>query len=172
MVAPTDFNLQSLHGRTFEGFVQFQIPDGSVWYRLKERQTMTFNMKFDRSKHYADDGTLAVDPAGISHTFSMSLKITSDMFDSVWPPTDKKTLSYWIYKNMTFAPIEVIFVTSFKLLNGPAGDTSRNSVNIKFVLNPDSFTPSLGATGGAPEITVGGIVMSITNATRSTTTDQ
>ena len=40
MVAPTNFNEQIYRGKAFEGFVQFQIPDGSsAWYRMKERQS-------------------------------------------------------------------------------------------------------------------------------------
>ncbi len=173
MVAPTDLNLQSLHGRTFEGFVQFQIPDGSTWYRMKERQTMQFRMQYNRVEHYSDDGLKAVDPSGHSHSFTMTIKVTSDMFDSVFSSTsDKKTLSYWIYQNEINAPIQVIFVTSMPTLSGPAGATTENDVNLKFVLDPSGFSTGLGASGGSPEITVSGTVLSITSALRSTTTDQ
>lgn len=184
MVSPTDLNLQSLRSRSFEGFVQLQIPDGTIWYRLRERQTMSFNMNYDKIKHYSDDGVLVVDPAGTSHSFTMNIKLTSDMFDdTVWTFTsgildknitfgEKNTLSYWIYKNEIREPITIIFVTSFTTLSGPVGDLLDNDVNIKFVLSPDSFTSSLGASGGSPEIIVSGIVTSITNAARTTTTDQ
>lgn len=173
MAPPTDLNLQSLHGRTFEGFVQFQVPDGSTWYRMKERQTMQFQMRYDRVVHYSDDGQKAVDPSGHSHTFNMTIKVTSDMFDSVFSASsDKKTLSYWIYQNEIYQPIQVIFVTSMPTLSGPSGFTTQNDVNLKFVLDPNGFSTSLGASGGSPEITVSGTVLSITSALRSTTTDQ
>ena len=97
MVAPTNFNLQTLRGKAFQGFVQFQIPTDTTpptgsgtWYRLKERQTMRVDLNFPRATHYSDDGTLAVDPAGQNHSFQMSIKLTSDMFDTANPPTDKK----------------------------------------------------------------------------------
>ena len=180
MVAPTNFNLQTLRGRTFEGFVQFQIPTTTIppsgvgaWYRMKERQNMTFNMNFDRARHYSDDGLLAVDPAGISHNFTMTIKVTSDLFDNVFSESsDKQTLSYWIYRNTINAPIQVIFVTSFTTLTGPAGSTTENDVNLKFVLDPSTFTPSMGSSGGSPEMTVSGTVVSITSALRETTTEQ
>lgn len=173
MVAPTDFNLVALHGQAFKGFVQFQIPDGSVWYRMKERQTMTFTMKYNRVPHYSDSGELVLDPAGISHNFTMNLKITSDLFDNVFSASsDKQTLSYWIYQNEINEPIEVIFVTSFDTLAGPSGSPTEDKVNIKFVLDPSEFRPSLGASGGAPEIVVSGQVTSITSALRSTTNEQ
>ena len=180
MVA-TDLNLQTLRGRTFEGFVQFQIPTTAIppsgagtWYRLKERQTMQFTMVFPRATHYSDDGTLAVDPSGQQHSFQMSIKLTSDMFDSLFSESsDKKTLSYWIYRNKIHQPIQIIFVTSFSTLSGPAGsDVLENDVNIKFVLDPNSFSTGLSANGGSPELSVSGAVISITSALRSTTTSQ
>lgn len=172
MVAPTDLNLVALHGYTFKGFVQFQVPNGSTWYRLKERQNMTFSMHYNRAPHYSDAGQLSLDPAGISHNFSMNLKITADMFDRVHPPTDQKTLSYWMYRCEQNDPVDVIFVASFENLAGPAGFTTEKYVNIKFVLDPSNFTPSLGASGGSPEIVVSGAVKSITSALRATTSDQ
>ncbi len=183
MVAPTDFNLESLHGRTFKGFVQFQEPDGSVWFRLKERQEMTFQMNYARAPHYTDDGRKVLDPAGSNHQFQMTLKVTSDMFDdTVWTFTngildtglviDKETLSYWMYKNELREPIEVIFVTSMEMLSGPSGDTGDDTVNIKFRLDPSGFTTGLGSSGGAPNITVSGEVLAVTNAVRASTSEQ
>ncbi len=173
MVAPTNFNLQALHGRTFQGFVQFQIPDGSVWYRMKERQQMTFNIRFDRAPHYNDAGLKANDPAGFSHSFTMDLKVTSDLFDDIFSASsDKQTLSYWIFQNTINEPITVIFVTSMEMLLGPSGSTDEDTVNIKFVLDPTTFSPSMGASGGAPSITVSGDVLSITSAVRDSTSEQ
>ena len=175
MVAPTNFNLQTLRGRAFQGFVQFQIPTDTTpptgvgsWYRLKERQTMQFSMNFPRATHYSDDGTLAVDPSGQNHSFQMSIKLTSDMFDTADPPTDKKTLSYWIHRNKIHQPIQAIFVTSL-----PTLDTSTNNdVNIKFVLDPNVFSTGLSPNGGSPELSVSGAVISITSALKSNGTDQ
>lgn len=180
MVAPTNFNLQTLRGRTFEGFVQFQIPTTTIpptgtgtWFRMKERQTMSFKLQYNRSEHYDDAGIKAVDPAGHAHSFTMDIKLTSDLFDNVFSESsDKQTLSYWIFRNSTNQPIQVLFVTSFAMLTGPAGSTTESNINLKFVLDPSTFTPSTGATGGSPSITVSGTVVSITNALRATTTDQ
>lgn len=178
-----NLNTDNLHGRTFKGFVQFQVPDGSTWYRLKERQNMSFNISYQRVIHYTDDGRKVSDPSGSNHTFQMTIKLTSDMFDNTpWTYTgailnsglaiDKETLSYWIYKNELNEPIEVIFVTSFEMLSGPSGATSENDINLKFRLDPHTFSTGLGSSGGSPEITVSGIVLSITSALRSNTSDQ
>lgn len=183
MVLPTNLNEDQFHGRTFKGYVQFQEPDGSVWFRMKERQAMTFNMSYTMADHYTDDGRKIQDPAGHNHTFSMPIKVTSDMFDdTTWTYTngildddlviDKETLSYWIYKLEINKPIIIIFVVSMEMLTGPSGSSTSKNINFKFRLQPSSFGTGLGNAGGAPTITVGGTVLSITSALRSTTTEQ
>jgi hypothetical protein len=171
MVAPTNFNLQNYRGRTFQGFVQFQIPDGSTWYRMKERQNFSFNLNFNKASHYSDDGQLALDPAGISHSFNLTIKLTSDMFDGTTfgASSDKKTLSYWIYKNQINEPIEVIFVASFQTIDSP---DNKDYVNLKFRLHPNSFSSGLGANGGSPELTISGNILEITNAIREIDAEQ
>ncbi len=180
MVTPTDLGVKEKRGTTFKGFVQFQDPGvGSTWFRLKERQTLNVTFKFNRAQHYDDAGNLALDPAGISHSFTMTLKVTSDLFDTTFDTTspisgmDTKTLSYWIAKNAVQEPIEVIFVTSMTMLEDPAGGQTTPFINLKFTLNPDTFGPiTYSASGGSHEITVSGIVTSITEVIRDTTTDQ
>lgn len=180
MVAPTNFNLSTLRGTTFKGFVQFQDPGvGTTWFRMKERQTLQITFKFNRAQHYDDAGTLALDPAGIAHSFSMVLKVTSDLFDNTFDTTspisgiDTQTLTFWIAKNQVHEPVEVLFVTSMEMLDGPAGTPTEKFINLKFTLVPDTFGPiTYSATGGSHEITVSGIVTSITEAIRDTTTEQ
>jgi len=180
MVQPTNFNLQNLRGTTFKGFVQFQDPGaGSTWFRLKERQTLSVTFKFNRVQHYDDAGNLTLDPAGISHSFTMVLKVTSDLFDNTFDLTspitgiDTQTLSYWIAKNQVQEPIDVLFVTSMQMLEGPAGSTSEDVINLKFTLSPDTFGPiTYSASGGSHDITVSGIITSITEAIRDTTEEQ
>ena len=185
MTAPTNFNEKIYRGKAFEGFVQFQIQDGSVWYRMKERQSMSLTLNYTRTEHYSDSGQKAVDPSGFSHSFSMDIKLTSDMFsNTAWTYTggvldknvsfssaDKKTLSYWLYKNEINQPIEIIFVTSFPTLTAPS-PSSNDDVNVKIRVNPNQFSTGLSASGGVPELKITGTVLSITHAVRSTTTDQ
>lgn len=167
-MAPTNFNLDTLRGHTFKGFVQFQAPDGGAYFRLKERQTMSLNMRYDRVKHYQDDGTLHVDPAGVSHSFDMRIKLTSDMIDNVFSASsDKKTLSYWIQQCNLHQPVEAIFVGTMETFSGPAGFTSEKFIHFKFTLDPSNFSPSLNTGGGSPEITVGGIVLRVESVVRT-----
>lgn len=163
MVDPTDFNLQSLRTRTFKGFVQFQIPDGSTWYRLKERQAVTINFNFQREQHYSDAGVKALDPAGHNHTFSMRLKFTGDLFDDTFSASsNKETLSYWIYKNTVNEPIEVVFVATLEAIAG-----TNKYTHLKFKLDPSSFGPITYGQGGTNEIGVSGEVISITSLNTS-----
>ena len=39
-------NEQSLRTSTFKGFVQFKDPDGSTYYRMKERQAFGITLNF------------------------------------------------------------------------------------------------------------------------------
>jgi len=113
MVVPTNFNPREKRGTTFKGFVQFQDPGaGSTFFRLKERQTLNVTFRFNRAQHYDDAGNLTLDPAGISHSFNMVIKVTSDLFDTSFSTSsDSKTLSFWIAKNQANEPIDVVFVS-------------------------------------------------------------
>lgn len=179
MVAPTDFNERDKRTTTFKGFVQFQEPDSSTFFRMKERQTLNVTFRFNRAQHYDDQGLLTLDPAGISHSFNMVLKVTSDLFDTTFDTTspitgmDKKTISFWIAKNQVNEPLEIIFVTSMQALEDPAGGQTTPFINLKFTLVPDTFGPiTYSATGGSHDITISGIVTSIAEVIRDTTTDQ
>lgn len=161
-----DHNLQSLRTRTFKGFVQFQ--NGSDWYRLKEKQSITINFNFIRENHYSDAGQKAVDPAGINHSFSMRLKVTSDLFDDVFSASSNtNTLSYWIYKNTIHEPVEIVFVATMEALSGPTGSLTEKYIHIKFTLDPSQFGPITYGSGGTNEISVSGDVLSIAELKRS-----
>ena len=170
MVAPTNFNLQTYRGTTFKGFVQFQLPDGATWFRLKERQSFSFSLGFQRTTHYDDAGKLALDPSGLNHTFTLAVKLTSDMFDTSFSsPSDKKTITYWMKKSQDNEPIEIIFVTSFQALDSP---DSKDFINLKFRLMPNTFASGLGASGGSPVLDISGNILEVTDAIRTTTSEQ
>ncbi len=174
MVVPTDFNLQNLRARTFKGFVQFQDPSNpGVFLRMKERQTMRLNFQFNRETHYSDTGKKAIDPQGFNHTFSIDLKVTADLFDDDFSASsDQKTLSFWIFKNQEYDPIEVIFVTTIEALSGPAGDTGDKFIHLKFVLDPNTFGAiQFGATGGAVSMAVSGDILSIETVERTSSNE-
>jgi len=167
MVVPTDFNLQGLRTRAFKGFVQFQDPDNpSVFLRLKERQTMNVTFNFSRDPHYNDSGIKVLDPSGHGHQFSTVLKVTSDLLDTQYDDnSDQKTLSFWIFRNEIYNPIQIIFVTTLEARDG-------QFLHFKYTLDPQTFGPvTLGASGGTSDITVAGEVISIEEIIKTSTID-
>jgi len=172
MVTPTDFNLQGLRTRAFKGFVQFQDPaDAGIFLRLKERQTMNVTFAFNREPHYDDAGIKVLDPAGHGHSFTTTLKLTTDLiddeYDKVTPDasSDQRTLSFWILKNELYEPIQVIFVTTFEARDG-------QFIHFKFTLDPQTFGPiTLGASGGTSNISVAGEVIRIEEIRKTGTID-
>ena len=145
-----DFNLQNLRTRTFKGFVQFQSPDSgnSAYYRIKERQSVRIDFRFDYATHYTDAGQKVLDPQGYSHGFTMDLKTTSDLFDDTWLDSDAATagltssptvpvndgtdmawqsLSYWIARGNANEPIQITFVATLKALSGPTRTTGTGA---------------------------------------------
>lgn len=172
MVVPTNFNLQNLRTRAFKGFVQFQEPDNpSVFLRLKERQTTNVTFSFSRAPHYSDSGIKVLDPSGHDHSFSMVLKVTSDLLDDQYDTNDtetgadKKTLSYWILKNEVYDPIQIIFVTTLEARDG-------SFLHFKYTLEPQTFGPvTIGSSGGTSDITVTGEVIAIEEIIKTGTID-
>lgn len=174
----TNVNLQTLRAQQVKGFVQFQdLTTPSQYWRLKDRQTMTIGYNFGRVEHYQDDGTKARDWAGYNHTFTMKLKITSDMFSTNYPftaPTsaDKNTINYWIYQNIPDpgnnhapTPFNIIFVTTHLTL-----DTTNPWILHTFTLDPTSFSDiTWDATAGAQEITISGEIVSVASIQRQST---
>ncbi len=168
----TDFNLQNLRTRAFKGFVQFQDPDNaSIFLRLKERQTMNVTFSFSRAPHYNDSGIKVLDPSGHDHSFSTTLKVTSDLLDDQYdkndPDTgaDQKTLSFWILKNELYEPIQILFVTTLEARDG-------QFLQFKYTLEPQTFGPvTLGQSGGTSDITVAGEVIAIEEIVRASTPD-
>ena len=169
-----DFNLSSLRARRFKGYLQFQDPDNTSNYlRLKERQTMSINLSFGRDSHYDDQGQKVLDPAGYTHNFSVGLKTSADMFDTgfTWTgfgesgnvvPTDKSSLSYWIYKNQIYEPVELIFITTMETL----GSSSNKYLHLKFTCDVNQFSP-VSRSGAISDTSVSGEILRIESVKRS-----
>lgn len=179
----TDLNLQALRAQQVMGFVQFQDPTTSTQYwRLKERQTMTIGYNFGRVEHYQDDGTKVRDWAGYNHTFTLKIKVTTDMISNnsnLSSPTsaDKTTISYWIYQNTPDpannhvpTPFTMTFVATQLALSGPAGDPTNKWILHTFTLDPSNFGDiTWNTTEGTYEITISGEILSITSIKRQAT---
>lgn len=170
-----DFNLASLRARRFKGFVQFQDPENSSTYlRLKERQNMSVSFNWNKQEHYSDDGTKVFDPNGFNHSFSVTMKTSSDLFDADYSGIDLtdsttydgKTISYWIKKSQNYENVEIIFVATIEA----EGSNSDRYIHIKFKGEVESITPiSLPTAGATSETVVSGQIKEITEVKKTTT---
>jgi hypothetical protein len=168
-----DINLQGLRTSTYKGFIEFKDPDGSTYYRIKERQNATLGFSFSYSEHYTDSGFKSLDPTGYNHSFDMTLKVTSDMIDDVTSsggaPNDKKTISYWIYKASQMDPIDLVFVAKQEALAEPSGQSSNEKhLWYKFKVRLTSFTTAYGTSGGSQNWDLRGIITEINAIERTT----
>jgi len=172
----TDFNLQNLRARKFKGYLQLQDPDvsnGTSYLRLKELQTFEIGFSFNREAHYDDQGQKVLDPSGYQHTFRCAIKTSADMFDTgfTWlgfgsgsnvAPTDKSSLSYWIYKNQNFEPVELIFITTMETLGTNTHATTGDKfLHMKFTCDVNSFTPVTRGSSAVSETDIGGEILRI-----------
>jgi hypothetical protein len=174
-------NLQTLRGRTFQGFVEFvDSVSPTNFYRLQERQTATITYDYTLDEHYRDDGIKGVDPAGYNSSISITLKVTSDMFDNTTSSSTANNLTYWIssidptingpsgYTAPTHNPLQVTFVGTITTLSGPSGSLGEKYIHfvVNAVINhygPITWNPN----GGIWEMTISGPILSITAPTRS-----
>jgi len=170
----SDINLSSLRARKYKGYLQMQDPESTSNYlRLKERQTMSISFNFQREGHYDDQGQKINDPTGYSHSFSCSIKTTPDMFDTGFrydgagdtdnvAPTDKSTISYWIYKNQIYEPVELIFITTHETL----GTGANKYLHLKFTCDVNAITP-VTLSGATSETTISGEILRVEAVKRS-----
>jgi len=173
-MASVNFNLSSLRARRFKGYLQFQDPDNTSNYlRLKERQTMNISLSFGRDSHYDDQGQKVLDPSGYTHQFSVGLKTTADLFDTAFtwngfggsntPPTDKSSISYWVYKNQNYEPVELVFITTMETV---ASAGTSKYLHLKFTCDVNSFTP-VTLAGATSETDISGEILKIEAVKRS-----
>lgn len=163
-----NFNIASLRARRFKGFLQFQDPTNTSDYlRLKERQNFSITFNWSKQEHYSDDGTKVFDPNGYNHTFNITMKTSSDLFDTTYSTSsDTKTLSYWIAKSQNYENVEIVFVATIEA----EGSNSNKFIHIKFIGEIESITPISLPTGGATsETQISGQIKEITEVKKTTT---
>lgn len=80
----------------FDSFVQLQF--GADRYLFDGLQETAIEYDFLDVDKYSYQGQLKLVKAGQNHTWEIRIAQTADMYDTVDPPTDVKTLSYYIYQ--------------------------------------------------------------------------
>ena len=178
-----DWNDPNFRTRRYKGYVQFNDPSSSSdWYRLKEKQSVSLSLSFSLSTHYDDAGMKFLDPQGHTHTFSTTIKLTSDMIDDATADWDSSassaktsetsSLSYWIEKLQRYEPVLMTFVSTSVALSGPtnapqASQASEKYVKMKFKMQPTTFAFDLDST--AQSVQIQGTVTDIVHIKRTAT---
>ena len=87
------FNTQANLSQVFKGV--FIIFDGPTEFQYDELQTMTRSYTPAVEKHFSASGVKKVVKSGDDSTAQIVVKSTVDLHDTVDPPTDTKTISYF-----------------------------------------------------------------------------
>jgi len=94
----TDFNSALLENRAqvYDSFLQ--LTDGSNRYRLKSLQSSEPEFEYPNIDRIADDGSLFLTPTVSQHQYKQTMVLTTSEVDTVSPPTDIKTISWFIFQ--------------------------------------------------------------------------
>jgi len=158
-----DWNEQEDIGLTYKGF--FQIYDGATPFRFKKLQEVTIQTSADSEKHYSDDGFKNMDSVGDSSTFQFRTKKTADLFDTVNPPTDTKTISYFMDQIINQRVLPLI---RFEGIQETEAATNA-FVHVDFTAFVTDIEDTRNAATGAPEIVVSGEIKEMSQAQRTAT---
>jgi len=159
-----DFDINQIADRAegFDGFLQLQ--EGSNFYRFRSLQTLNTLFDWLDEDRYDDSGTLALIRNGQNHTFEMDIILTADEADTVTPPTNTKTLSYFIHqKEILKNRVTGTFVGKFK-----TKAASPSFVNLRVTLDIQRIGIAREA-GGVITAPISGRIIAFTNLLRETT---
>ena len=159
----TDWNEQINIALTYKGF--FQVYDGATPFRFKKLQEVTIIVSADSEKHYSDDGIKNLDSIGDSSTFTFRTKKTADLFDTADPPTDTKTISYFMDQIMNERVLPISRFEGVQQTEAP----SNAFVHVDFTGFVTDIEDTRNATTGAPEVVITGEIRVSTLAQRSAT---
>ena len=110
----TDFDMSALADRSqaYDSFIQ--LKSGGDRYRLKSLQSVDPQFVWPILDRVGDDGSVAFTPGVSQHKHNIQLLLTADEVDTIHPPTNTRTLSYYIYqkelRNSVQIDVSVVFV--------------------------------------------------------------
>ena len=133
----------------FDCFVQFM--SGSNLYRLKHLQRASVTYSFPKSDVANDEGDKARARQLPSNRVGLDLNLTADDFDTVNPPTDEKTISWFLYKKFQKEDVTVVvkqvFVTKNSGNNYVRNDFDFDLEDIGIARNNGDGTVGLSIAG-------------------------
>jgi len=149
----SDTNLMANLGQSFKAFVQFEDPDNpSDFLRLKSIQTVTVQYDFTDEDRYNDSGILSLVRTGQNHLVTINLILTAEEIDTVDPPTDKSTVSWFLFQKFILERIK-LFVRETFLTEG-----TNNTLRNEFTMDVQGIG-TVRNVGGAIELPINGRIL-------------
>ena len=162
----TDFNIALLENRAqvYDSFVQ--LISGNNRYRLKSLQESSPSFVYPNLDRIADDGTLFLTPEISKSRYSQTMILTTSEVDTVTPPTDTKTISFFIAekekRNSVKVAVSCVFVAK-------ETTESKDTMRLNFTYEVESFgTIRINEEGDVEIDTVGRILPGTISFVRDT----
>lgn len=159
------FNQASDIAKKFKGF--FRITDGEDTYRYKELQTVTITTIADTEKHYSDDGTKTIESIGDSSVFSLTTKLTADLFDTITASDTTQIRTIGFYQNAIIND-RLIPLATFEGISETGADDDK-FIHIKFTAFILNIQQSRVESDGSHNVTITGEIKSLTESNRQET---
>jgi len=154
-MSSVDVNLMENLTQSFKAFVQFEDPDNpGDFFRMKSIQNVTVNYDYSDEDRYDDSGILTLVRTGQAHNAAINLILTSGEIDTVDPPTDKNTVSYWLFQKNIGNRVQIFVRETFISEPQSSPETLRNEFTMDL--------QSIGTTrnvGGAIELPIAGRIL-------------
>ncbi len=158
----TDFNQAADIAKKFKGF--FTITDGGTDFRYKELQTVTITTVADTEKHYSDDGVKTLESIGDSSVFSLTTKLTADLFDTVSASATTLIRTIGFYQNAIIND-RLIPLATFEGISETEAAMDE-FIHVQFTAFILNIQQSRVQSDGSYNVTITGEIKSLTESNR------
>lgn len=131
----TDFDTSLLENKTqvYDSFLQ--LVSGSDRYRLKSLQSSEPSFVYPNLDRIADDGSLFLTPEVSKSIHNQTMVLTTSEVDIVDPPTDTKTISWFIFQKEQRNSVQVEVSSVYVAKDAP----SPNVMRLNYTYEMESF---------------------------------
>ena len=111
-MADIDSALLINRAQVYDSFLQ--LVSGTDRYRLKSLQSSEPLFVYPNLDRIADDGSLFLTPEVSKSTYNQTMVLTTSEVDTASPPTDTKTISWYIYQKEQRESVQVVVSCVFE----------------------------------------------------------
>lgn len=150
--------------QVYDSFLQ--LISGSNRFRLKSLQSSEPLFVFPNLDRIADDGSLFLTPEVSKHVYNQSMVLTTSEVDTASPPTDTKTISWFILQKELRNSVKVAVSCVFFAKEASA---SKDTMRLNFTYEVEQFgTIRINEDGDVMLDTVGRILPGTISFVRDT----